>query len=115
MFGYRPNYQFAKDNEFALSTELSMRPPVSACDASELQARVILWLARREMEDKLNQKTGKPSMQVRLIHGPYDGMSLKKSLRVFLQKRRDRIQSCLLYKQRMMNDGNLNDSKIGDK
>ncbi|XP_055814966.1 uncharacterized protein LOC129884706 [Solanum dulcamara] len=59
-------------------------------DTSELQALAILWLARGEMKSS-NLET--PSLHFQL-HRPY-GLSIKKSLHIFLQKRRDRIKQSL--------------------
>ncbi|XP_060169079.1 protein TIFY 5A-like [Lycium barbarum] len=69
-----------------------------SCDTSELQALAILWHARREMEEKYsisgsNSRT--PYLQFQL-HSPY-GLSLRKSLQRFLQKRRGRIQTATPY------------------
>ncbi|KAI3448718.1 hypothetical protein Pfo_005383 [Paulownia fortunei] len=69
-------------------------------DATEVQAITILWLARREMEEKYNMSKskinpGSPSQQLQL-HCTR-GLSLKKSLQKFLQKRKDRIQASMPY------------------
>ncbi|XP_019262482.1 PREDICTED: protein TIFY 5A-like [Nicotiana attenuata] len=70
------------------------------CDTSELQALAILWHARREMEEKYNTSASNlraPSLQFQL-HSPYNGLSLRKSLQRFLQKRRERrIQAANPY------------------
>ncbi|XP_022856366.1 protein TIFY 5B-like isoform X2 [Olea europaea var. sylvestris] len=68
-------------------------------DATELQAIAILWLARMEMEEKLNNSRTSsvapvPYMQFQLHRR---GISLKKSLQRFLQKRKDRIQAAMPY------------------
>ncbi|XP_009630463.1 protein TIFY 5A [Nicotiana tabacum] len=69
------------------------------CHTSELQALAILWHARREMEEKYNMSASNlraPSLQFQL-HSPY-GLSLRKSLQRFLQKRRERrIQAANPY------------------
>ncbi|KAL2461039.1 Jasmonate ZIM-domain protein 11b [Abeliophyllum distichum] len=68
-------------------------------DATELQAIAILWLARMEMEEKLNKSrtsVASPYMQFQL-HPTTRGLSLKKSLQKFLQKRKDRIQATMPY------------------
>ncbi|RDY02177.1 Protein TIFY 5A, partial [Mucuna pruriens] len=56
-------------------------------DTAELQARVIIWLASREMEES----TGLHSRAL-LIHVSR-GLSIKKSLHNFLQRRKKRSQS----------------------
>ncbi|KAK4339493.1 hypothetical protein RND71_040955 [Anisodus tanguticus] len=71
------------------------------CDISEFQALDILWHARREMEEKYNingSNSRKPSLQFQL-HSPY-GLSLRKSLQSFLQKRRDRVQGATPHKSK---------------
>nr|GMC84974.1 protein TIFY 5A-like [Ipomoea batatas] len=66
-------------------------------DASELQILGILWLARREVEEKDNIK--RSNLRLSSPHHyhspptPAAGSSLKKSLQRFLQKRRDRIRA----------------------
>ncbi|XP_009790070.1 protein TIFY 5A [Nicotiana tabacum] len=69
------------------------------CDTSELQALAILCHARGEMEEKYNTSASNlkaPSLQFQL-HSPY-GLSLRKSLQRFLQKRKERrIQAANPY------------------
>nr|GMC82947.1 protein TIFY 5A-like [Ipomoea batatas] len=66
-------------------------------DASELQILGILWLARREVEEKDN--INRSNLRLSSPHHyhspptPAAGSSLKKSLQRFLQKRRDRIRA----------------------
>ncbi|KAK4739041.1 hypothetical protein R3W88_002738 [Solanum pinnatisectum] len=61
---------------------------VGVYDTSELQALAILWLARGGMKSSNLEITS--SFQFHL-HRPY-GLSLKKSLHIFMQKRRNRIK-----------------------
>ncbi|CAK7350193.1 unnamed protein product [Dovyalis caffra] len=74
---------------------------VLVCDVAELQARAILLIASREMEDKLQSPTGSepavssPILRSRL-YSPV-GLSMKRSLQMFLQKRRHRIQAISPY------------------
>ncbi|KAL8542022.1 hypothetical protein ACS0TY_003037 [Phlomoides rotata] len=65
-------------------------------DATELQAIYILWVARREMEEEW-KNVNPESLQVQ-VHGNR-GLSLKRSLQKFLQRRKDRrIQASMPYK-----------------
>ncbi|XP_059651067.1 protein TIFY 5A-like [Cornus florida] len=68
---------------------------VCVCDVTELQARTIIWLARKEMDQKKSKTAGLdttniPSPQSQIYSPP--GLSMKKSLQRFLQRRKDRIQ-----------------------
>ncbi|XP_019197150.1 PREDICTED: protein TIFY 5A-like [Ipomoea nil] len=72
-------------------------------DASELQILGILWLARREVEEKDNIKRSNlrlssPHQHHHQWHSPLTpaGLSLKKSLQRFLQRRRDRIRAAAI-------------------
>ncbi|KAJ8761923.1 hypothetical protein K2173_006525 [Erythroxylum novogranatense] len=71
---------------------------VCVSDVTELQARSILMLASRDMEDKVRissvPTTPSPTISSPL-HTP--GLSMKRSLQRFLQKRNDRIQSTSPY------------------
>ncbi|KAA8544883.1 hypothetical protein F0562_019722 [Nyssa sinensis] len=79
---------------------------VCVCDVTELQARAIIWLARRGMEEKvkipgvdLSSPSPSPSplpyLLSQLCVSP--GVPLKRSLQRFLQKRKDRIKSISPY------------------
>ncbi|XP_028758882.1 protein TIFY 5A-like [Neltuma alba] len=68
-------------------------------DVTEFQARVIIWLASRGMEGSGTAGAGTSSFWVQsqalmsgggCVHG--GGLSLKKSLHSFLQKRKKRLQ-----------------------
>ncbi|KAL6197407.1 hypothetical protein ACLB2K_033016 [Fragaria x ananassa] len=68
-------------------------------DVTELQARAILLLANKEMEERLKTSpspspcasTSEPSSPS--LHSPICSPSMKKSLQTFLQKRKYRIQA----------------------
>ncbi|KAI7725175.1 hypothetical protein M8C21_009794, partial [Ambrosia artemisiifolia] len=71
---------------------------VSVCDVTELQARTIIKLASEEMDDKWRRTPGsttssEPSSSP-LMSG---GLSMKRSLQRFLQKRKHRIQATSPY------------------
>ncbi|KAE9588933.1 hypothetical protein Lalb_Chr22g0360811 [Lupinus albus] len=67
-------------------------------DTTELQARMIIWLARQEMEQKKGGINSNPtsliSLQLHalLMHLP-QGISIKRSIKSFLHKRKKRFQS----------------------
>ncbi|KAK4421072.1 hypothetical protein Salat_2057700 [Sesamum alatum] len=67
---------------------------VVVCDATEFQARAILLLASREAaaEKRRDSPGSEPSSPVG-IYSPTAGVSMKGSLKRFLQKRRNRAQS----------------------
>ncbi|KAL0442507.1 UNVERIFIED_CONTAM: protein TIFY 5A [Sesamum latifolium] len=86
---------------------------VATCDVTELQARSIISLARREMEDQKSKSSwsgSEPSSPV-LINSPIhnnsrtsgsgsgsgSGLSMKRSLQSFLQKRKSRVQAISPY------------------
>ncbi|XP_042479249.1 protein TIFY 5A-like [Macadamia integrifolia] len=76
---------------------------VSACDVTELQARAIICLARREMEEKMNTPRSESISPLQSqLHNP-TGMSMKRSLQQFLQKRKNRIQSASPYNNQQKN------------
>ena len=64
------------------------------------QARSILMLATREMEERLKTPTGSdlssPTLQTEQ-YSPSTGLSMKRSLQRFLQKRKNRIQATSPY------------------
>ncbi|KAK2965288.1 hypothetical protein RJ640_004157 [Escallonia rubra] len=72
---------------------------MSVCDVTELQARAIIMLASQEKEEKSKTPTGsKPSSP--LIQSPLyspTGLSMKRSLQRFLQKRKHRTQATSPY------------------
>ncbi|KAF8413561.1 hypothetical protein HHK36_001552 [Tetracentron sinense] len=68
-------------------------------DATELQARAIIWLASREIEERMNTSRSEsvsPSLQSQVLYSP-SGLSIKRSLQRFLQKRKKRIQATSPY------------------
>ncbi|OUZ99369.1 Tify [Macleaya cordata] len=69
---------------------------ICVCDVTELQARAILSLARREMDERMKTPRSldpaSPVLQSQL-HSPNNGISMKRSLQRFLQKRKNRIQA----------------------
>ncbi|KAL0398323.1 UNVERIFIED_CONTAM: protein TIFY 5A [Sesamum radiatum] len=85
---------------------------VATCDVTELQARSIISLARREMEDEKSKSSSggsgsgsEPSSPV-LMSSPIHnnsrtssggGLSMKRSLQSFLQKRKSRVQAISPY------------------
>lgn len=87
---------------------------VCVCDATELQAKAILMLASREMEDNKIRKfssgpssssssSGKPVSPIRTSPPPVyssknnTALSMKRSLQRFLQKRNNRMQATYPY------------------
>ncbi|XP_027102384.1 protein TIFY 5A-like [Coffea arabica] len=74
---------------------------VAVCDVTELQARAIISFASREMEEKSRtlSSSSEPSSPVLQspIYGPAAGLSMKRSLQRFLQKRKNRIQAAFPY------------------
>ncbi|KAI9094476.1 hypothetical protein K1719_026701 [Acacia pycnantha] len=64
-------------------------------DVTELQARVIIWLGSREMEGSSPERISSFWLQSQALMcegGANGGLSLKKSLHTFLQKRKKRTQ-----------------------
>ncbi|KAI3455997.1 hypothetical protein Pfo_012660 [Paulownia fortunei] len=73
---------------------------VAACDVTELQARAIILLASREMEEKSNNWPGSDSCSPVLnspLCSPTTGLSMKRSLQRFLEKRNGRAQATSPY------------------
>ncbi|CAK7340367.1 unnamed protein product [Dovyalis caffra] len=73
---------------------------ISVCDVTEFQARAIIWLASREMEERI--KSARSNQAPKPLHsqlyGP-PGLSLKRSLQMFLQKRKKRAEAISPYSQ----------------
>ena len=67
-----------------------------------LQARSIIWFASIKMEEAMNKSPTSganpvsPTLHSHLLHSP-TGISMKRSLRQFLEKRRHRIQATSPY------------------
>ncbi|KAL5771947.1 hypothetical protein ACOSP7_011556 [Xanthoceras sorbifolium] len=81
---------------------------VCVCDVTELQARAILMIASREMEEKMRSpSSGSPSsasppvspiIESQLYSPvPPTGLSMKRSLQRFLQKRKHRVLAASPY------------------
>ncbi|KAK6781942.1 hypothetical protein RDI58_019738 [Solanum bulbocastanum] len=62
-------------------------------DATELQAKAIIYLASRGMKEKTN-KMSEPSSP---LLQPQTGLFIKRSLQGFLQKRKNRVQATSPY------------------
>ncbi|KAI3824559.1 hypothetical protein L1987_06022 [Smallanthus sonchifolius] len=71
---------------------------VSVCDVTEFQARTIIKLASEEMDDKWRRTPGSTTSSSPLMSaGNQGGLSMKRSLQRFLQKRKHRIQATCPY------------------
>ncbi|KAH6790205.1 hypothetical protein C2S51_005211 [Perilla frutescens var. frutescens] len=73
---------------------------VASCDATELQARAILSLASRETEEKSNKNSPATPCSPPLnspVYSAATGLSMKRSLQRFLEKRKSRAQSISPY------------------
>ncbi|MCL7048829.1 hypothetical protein MKW94_018889 [Papaver nudicaule] len=77
---------------------------VSVCDVTELQAREILNLARRDMTSCSTPFSSEPSpaatqavVQSQLKNPDLNGICMQRSLQRFLQKRKSRIQATSPY------------------
>ncbi|XP_055820102.1 protein TIFY 5A-like [Solanum dulcamara] len=66
-------------------------------DVTELQAKAIIYLASREMEEKTNKTPSPISELSSPLLQPQTGLFMKKSLQGFLQKRKNRIQTTSPY------------------
>ncbi|WJX46994.1 hypothetical protein P8452_33734 [Trifolium repens] len=77
-------------------------------DATEIQARSILMLANKEMEERVRTPIGGASSEpsspsVFNLYSPGTSPSMKKSLQRFLQKRKNRIQEASPYHLKINN------------
>ncbi|KAI5670946.1 hypothetical protein M9H77_11310 [Catharanthus roseus] len=74
---------------------------VTVCDVTELQARAIILLASREMEERSRSPGGSeptsPALLQTQLCSPTSGLSMTKSLQRFLQKRKNRVQATYPY------------------
>ncbi|KAI4305514.1 hypothetical protein L6164_028876 [Bauhinia variegata] len=61
-------------------------------DTTELQARGIIWLASKEMEERIGVSGTTTISSLISLQSP-QGLSMKRSLQTFLQNRRKRTQS----------------------
>ncbi|XP_057764001.1 protein TIFY 5A [Salvia miltiorrhiza] len=69
---------------------------IASCDATELQARAIISLASREAEEKSSRNSPPPPLNSP-VYSAATGMSMKRSLKRFLEKRKSRAQSMSPY------------------
>ncbi|KAJ8458913.1 hypothetical protein OPV22_031839 [Ensete ventricosum] len=80
---------------------------VCVCDATEIQARAIISMAKREMEDTVTKKQQRQSTEEEeesssraVAPQVFDpGLSMKRSLQLFLQKRKARLSDATPYGQ----------------
>ncbi|XP_060179051.1 protein TIFY 5A-like [Lycium barbarum] len=87
------------------STELEKQQPLTifhngklvVSDATELQAKAIIYRASREMEDKTKKTPSPMSEPSSPLLQPQTGLFMKRSLQRFLQKRKNRIQTTSPY------------------
>ncbi|KAL3851496.1 hypothetical protein ACJIZ3_013378 [Penstemon smallii] len=86
LFGERPN---EKQQQQPLTIFYNGRVAVS--DVTELQARAIIKLASRENEEK-STSSNEPQ-----LYSPVSGLSMKRSLQRFLQKRKTRAEATSPY------------------
>ncbi|RDX81886.1 Protein TIFY 5A [Mucuna pruriens] len=75
---------------------------ICVSDVTELQARSILMLANKEMEKRVMTPTGsEPSSPIlqspHNMYSPSTGLSMKRSLQRFLQKRKNRVHETYPY------------------
>ncbi|XP_021649328.2 protein TIFY 5A [Hevea brasiliensis] len=78
---------------------------VCVCNVTELQARAILLLARGEMEEKMRSPMGtptgseiaSPTLPSQVCSPTAAGLSMKRSIQRFLQKRKHRVQTTSPY------------------
>ncbi|XP_060179050.1 protein TIFY 5A-like [Lycium barbarum] len=66
-------------------------------DATELQAKAIICLASRQVEEKIKRNSSPISEPTSPLLQPETGLSTKRSLQRFLQKRKNRIQATSPY------------------
>ncbi|XP_060181722.1 protein TIFY 5A-like [Lycium barbarum] len=66
-------------------------------DATEHQAKAIIYLASREIEEKTKKTPSPISKPSSPLLQPQTGLFMKRSLQRFLQKRKNRIQTTLPY------------------
>nr|QZL14046.1 jasmonate ZIM-domain protein 7 [Mentha canadensis] len=102
------SYHFANRSDSMLKTEDEINPDktqqltifyngkIASCDATELQAREIISVARREIEEKNAAGTAAAAMKSP-VYSAATGMSMKKSLQRFLEKRKSRTLSISPY------------------
>ncbi|XP_042038706.1 protein TIFY 5A-like [Salvia splendens] len=85
-----------KDEEEKQQLTIFYNGKIVVCDATELQARAILWLAGREAEPYDTPRSDLPSPLVASpLYSP--NTDLKRSLMRFLQTRKTRVQATSPY------------------
>ncbi|CAJ1962170.1 unnamed protein product [Sphenostylis stenocarpa] len=76
---------------------------ICVADVTELQAKSILMLANRKLEERVRTASGsEPSSPTVMqsptqLHSPGTALSMRKSLQRFLQKRKNRVQEASPY------------------
>ncbi|XP_077220905.1 protein TIFY 5A-like [Tasmannia lanceolata] len=70
---------------------------ICACNVTEIQARAILHLAKREMEERPRTCDSEPFLPSQQTQLNAPALSMKRSLQRFLQKRKTRIQETSPY------------------
>ncbi|KAL5150969.1 Protein TIFY 5A [Glycine soja] len=76
---------------------------ICVADVTELQAKSILLLANRKLEERVRTPTGsEPSSPAVMqsnnqLYSPGTGLSMRKSLQRFLEKRKNRVQEASPY------------------
>ncbi|WOK91726.1 protein TIFY 5A-like [Canna indica] len=70
---------------------------VCAFEATEIQARAIISMAKKEMDDMITEKNRKQESMPQILNPT--GLSMKRSLQRFLQKRKARITDVAPYIQ----------------
>ncbi|KAJ0081549.1 hypothetical protein Patl1_10044 [Pistacia atlantica] len=108
---HHPHNQNIMDQESSSSPHINQPPQqltifyngrVCVCDVTEFQARHILSLASREMEERMKMLTGSEPVSPSLPSPLYtpsstSGLSMKRSLQRFLQKRKHRALATSPY------------------
>nr|UXP70617.1 JAZ4 [Aquilaria sinensis]UXP70618.1 JAZ4 [Aquilaria sinensis] len=91
----------SQQNDEKQSLTIFYNGSVSVADVTELQARALLLLASREVEERIRSPTttaSEPATPSALPSPLYSsGLSMKKSLQRFLQKTKNRSQAASPY------------------
>ncbi|GAB2242848.1 hypothetical protein Droror1_Dr00019623 [Drosera rotundifolia] len=78
---------FERDEPFAFA----YNERVCVCDTVELQAKMILWQATREQQARMKkQQPTTMTMSLQLLLHDLQGPSMKRSLKLFLRRRKKR-------------------------
>ncbi|XP_061352462.1 protein TIFY 5A [Gastrolobium bilobum] len=72
---------------------------ICVADVTELQAKSILMLANKKAEERVRTptSTGSEPSSPTVVYSPGPGLSMKRSLQRFLQKRKIRVQEASPY------------------